>query len=1291
MPAPTQTGPLGSTLIADFNRRDLPNCSSDGLVCNVTNLADGIHSQITLIQGVKNGWPGFTVRIDFNNWDEATKAPNHLYGIGATVTVAWNVPAPAVRNVKVVIDEFKVMNPGDLELPLGLFTDGEWDVSALIGDTFKHILFNGHSVGHDLGAPYSEDVNVGTVTPKTGGTDCLARTVQSGPASDAACTNEFPVSLLPGQPLRVFLRLKEIDASEIDVMNDDLGLVEHIFTAAGNYGIGTGKFYVENFQEHSSSGDDPLGANDLLGHTPLHCPCGSVKFHIEDVPATNTPATYNPKPVMKNPEPLGTDGAKLRNTQALGTILVALAKALTTTNTKPDQLVQQLQDSIDAALIAAGLTPGFMQTAVIDPGTPFVAGTVPFGAPVFVPQGNHLHFGLTGDLSCVATGTPDCDNPVAGAVSAVVAHPNDPNILWIGTVNGGVWRTTAANAVASIGLVPWQPLLDIGPQMSINTLALDPTVVLAAGSYSNAVLVAGIGNASSAFMSSPLTGVIRSTDGGATWTRLGVNELAGLTVTGVAPRGNVIVVGTKGSSGGVWRSSDAGNSFVRISGNTRLFGLPAGDVFDLIGEPGNPQRLYVAIVGAGVFTSNNLGATWQPAGGTTFGDGNAVASWGGITPATGPPWTAVLQTAAIRLAASSTSLYAAIMNVALLIGTTPTIQLAALYQSKDQGTTWKPLTAPATNPGGYPAPNFLSIAADPTNADRFYLGGDREPNPPYFGLVFRCSAAGATGSCTSITGANAPNPATIAASGPHSDSRAMTFAGSRLIEVDDGGIYAFCTGQAGICPNANAAGANVLGYWISLNGGHATPHLQIAEQYACGYDSINDIIICANQDNAVTEQTFPGDSQWRSVTAGDGSLAGVDDNDASANPSSVRYSASQNLGTFTRRTCDNTNNCLPAGAAWCQYSAPNCNPPPGTLIALHDSATNADIRTMDPIAFVPPFAVNAVATQRFVVGTLNRVWETQDQGDHVTAVVLPNAATTPGTVKAVAYGGKDGAANAADVLYVGAESGLFVRTATGGIFGALTQSVTYRGGTPLSIVLDPNNWRIAYATDGAQVFRTINAGGQSTCADGTVGCADWLNITGNLFALGPSQTLTLTFVPKGTAAGGALLVGTDVGIFAMLTGRLGWWVPFGTTLPRTFVTSLVYSNKHSKDTLIVGTFGRGTWKLDNASTAIFGYSQLFGAAPADQRFQVGVQLTGTGTSGTYTVTGTQVRPRRAGGHPDPDGHQVRRHLYRLAGQRQHQRRQRRRHRHRGAHHHRAGENRHHTDQRDPAAGWGRRE
>src|SRR5262245_8081424 len=55
------------------------------------------------------------------------------------------------------------------------------------------------------------------------------------------------------------------------------------------------------------------------------------------------------------------------------------------------------------------------------------------------------------------------DNPVAGAVEALAPHPTNKDILYAGTVNGGVWKTTTAQAPDP----HWIPLTDHLPSLSI--------------------------------------------------------------------------------------------------------------------------------------------------------------------------------------------------------------------------------------------------------------------------------------------------------------------------------------------------------------------------------------------------------------------------------------------------------------------------------------------------------------------------------------------------------------------------------------------------------------------------------------------------------------------------------------------------------------------------------------------------------------------------------------------------------------------------------------------------------
>ena len=288
----------------------------------------------------------------------------------------------------------------------------------------------------------------------------------------------------------------------------------------------------------------------------------------------------------------------------------------------------------------------------------------------------------------------------------------------------------------------------------------------------------------------------------------------------------------------------------------------------------------------------------------------------------------------------------------------------------------------------------------------------------------------------------------------------------------------------------------------------------------------------------------------------------------------------------------------------------------GTLLAAR-AAIGADPNLR---ANGNPFATDAVGDNsgcpagayngRFVLGTAGQVWESCDHGATVNAVNLPGPI---GFVNALAYGGMDGATPHGDVLYAGSESGLYVRPAGSATPLSAPRSATYPGGSPVGIVLDPSHWQTAFITDGSQVFSTTDAG---------VAAANWTNVTGNLFTLGPGRILSITFVPGAAAGLGALLVGTDTGIFASLTTNLGSWAPFSTTLPRTLVSDMRYSSKNGRNVLVVSAFGRGTWKLSSASQAIFGGSQLFGVAPSDQRFAVDLPLT-VSNAGVFTVAATQ--------------------------------------------------------------------
>jgi uncharacterized repeat protein (TIGR01451 family) len=726
------------------------------------------------------------------------------------------------------------------------------------------------------------------------------------------------------------------------------------------------------------------------------------------------------------------------------------------------------------------------------------------------------------------------NNEVAGAVHTVVTHPSDPNILWIGTVNGGIWRTTNATAASPT----WVPLTDQQAGLSIGALELDPTVA------TNTVLVAGMGRVSSfGRINTPLTSLLRTADGGTSWTPMGATQLAGESVSGVAPRGNVIVVGSNsntilgfGGQGGIFRSNNGGTTFPRISGNgtSGLGGGANTGVFDLVGDPSNNARLYTGSA-QGIFRSTDTGANWTNVtnqitgiGGTTNNIELAVDNSGGTN-----------------------VVYAGIINGGRLNG---------LWRSTDQGANWTQLDTPQTNengtligiqprekPGGQGGVHF-SIVADPTNANVVYVGGDRQPTVPpantfpnsigandFSGRLFRCDASLAANlQCVALTHIGTANN-----SSPHADSREMRFdVNGDIIETDDGGVY------------RQTNPSNATGVWQSLNG-----NLQISEHHSCDYDNVGNIILCGDQDTGAPEQSASGSTTWVTLSAGDGGFVAV--NDSGVN--SIRFSSSNSFGAggFLRRVCNAANLCI--------NSAPGFN-----VVGQGQTIQNFDAG----LPLYTPLAINRIDPTRFIV-TSNRVYESTDSLNNLTIIVnslgVDGNGNPVNTTRAIAYGGRAGGADNVGVLWFADNQGaLFLRSSGA---GAPVQLPAWTNGVATDIVLNPENWADAYVSTGAQVFHTTDAGGTFT------------DVTGNLGTEAPNANVrSLEIVPVPGMNVLALFAGTDTGVFMTQTQNLGVWAELGSNLPNTIAYDLHFDA--ADDVLLVPTMGRGAWLVEDISDVI---------------------------------------------------------------------------------------------------------
>jgi hypothetical protein len=155
--------------------------------------------------------------------------------------------------------------------------------------------------------------------------------------------------------------------------------------------------------------------------------------------------------------------------------------------------------------------------------------------------------------------------------------------LW-GLVSGGVWKTSDATAAVPT----WIPLTDHQlPELPIKSLAVSPV--------NSRTLFAGTGSTTSFNRFGSLgIGVARSTNGGETWKVVASSTFTGRAIQNIVPTtlngGKVILAATWLDAGGVYRSTDNGDTFTRISGNGTS-GLPNSGVTNLITDPSNANRL----------------------------------------------------------------------------------------------------------------------------------------------------------------------------------------------------------------------------------------------------------------------------------------------------------------------------------------------------------------------------------------------------------------------------------------------------------------------------------------------------------------------------------------------------------------------------------------------------------------------------------------------------------------------------------------------------------------------------
>ena len=170
-----------------------------------------------------------------------------------------------------------------------------------------------------------------------------------------------------------------------------------------------------------------------------------------------------------------------------------------------------------------------------------------------------------------------------GRAVAVTGDPSNPRIFYFGAVDGGVWKSTNAGQ-------SWANMTDGKSTLaSIGAIAVapsDPNVVYAGGGEADFREDYTYGD-----------GVERSTDGGRSWTHLGLDDARHVARVVVDPRdADVVYVAAMGHGAGpnamrgVFRSRDGGRNWQKV-----LFVDDSTGAIDLAIDPSNSRILYAAL------------------------------------------------------------------------------------------------------------------------------------------------------------------------------------------------------------------------------------------------------------------------------------------------------------------------------------------------------------------------------------------------------------------------------------------------------------------------------------------------------------------------------------------------------------------------------------------------------------------------------------------------------------------------------------------------------------------------
>jgi len=608
---------------------------------------------------------------------------------------------------------------------------------------------------------------------------------------------------------------------------------------------------------------------------------------------------------------------------------------------------------------------------------------------------------------------------VSGRVTAIVVDPTTDQIVYVGTAQGGVYRSTDGGAT-------WIPLLDTAQSLAIGALALDPqnrnTLFVGTGEGNlsgDSFFGVGLYIITNASTATPTVAGPFNGDG------LGGDVFTGRAITKIIVNptdSNKLLVSTaSGVSGlssdafstlptrGVFLSTNALTATPTFTRLTIQTAVANRTVTDMVMDPGNPSTILVWVFG---LAAANDGGLWVSTSGDPWAN---TATWTQTITRQGFGKFSVNRSGATP---TTTFLLAQDENVTCGVAT----GTGSLKSSLD-GATWTAIAAANGFCGGQCFYDMVP-AFHPTDANTILLGG-------------AANGAASCGSNILVRSTNAGGSFTRVDTQLHADFHALAFAPSNPSVVyagNDGGIFRSTDGGA---------------TWLSINtaGFNATQFVSLSL-----HPTDPNFTIGGTQDNG-TEFMKP-DGTWTRADFGDGGYSAIDQSATDTTNVTLYhtyFNATNSLIGYARAT--------PATATEGNWLFFGCNGVAGNGITCGDA-----------VLFYAPLALGPGTPNTVYFGT-DHLYRSINQGVNNTAVSQVFAASVP--VSAIGISPQDD-----NVRLVGLANGKVFATTAGAnpmtdVTGGWAAKFVARA------VIDPNNKSTAYVTlDGygtpAHVWKTTN-------------------------------------------------------------------------------------------------------------------------------------------------------------------------------------------------------------------------